>query len=483
MANDLNESAVLNTEPDNAEWEQQQRVEVEAEYEQGIREADAERRYEESLIEASEPGAAQEMADFRAREEATNQGASLPFQNAKIQSEPWVTKGPELETRVVTREQDGQYQYRNETYVSAGDGDMGVGSYQVWSEKQFASRDEALLEAQKNTRGVDEFDYEMERLYEGRMQALGTFSDNRLIEEVLENIEDMERDGWDTMEQLRQQGLSQAQIDDGWKGFIGKDSERSDANSLSPSATEDIWGEPRNNEITSDEKGLLTPDDLDRIPWHNQNSPEKDQAVKADATVAEQLQQETNEAVQKTTKEGAPLRFETSTRTAEYQPGTNTVDFTNKTTSSKTELVPGEGISGSPETAEAVRSRTEEVFGAKIDRDEFDNSDQPLEIADRAADTRERGLENAKTLASHELKTNAQVTLADKNDGIYNGKILGVTDSYLLQRSGPASAVAHDKGMFENLPSYGRDATILYSAGNARVSLQPTKDKGLRIER
>jgi hypothetical protein len=335
MANDLNESAVLNTEPDNSEWEQQQRVNVQVEYEQGVREADAERRYEEALIEASEPGAAQEMADFRAREEATNQGASL----------------------------------------------------------------------------------------------------------------------------------------------------RSDANSLSPLATDDIWGEPRNNEITSGEKGLLTPDDLDRIPWHNQNSPDKDQAVRADATVAEQLQQETNEAVQKTTKGGAPLRFETSTRTAEYQPGTNTVDFTNKTTSSKTELVPGEGLSGSPETAEAVRSRTEEVFGAKIDRDEFDNSDQPLEIADRAAETRERGLESAKALASHELKTNAQVTLADKNDGIYNGKILGVTDSYLLQRSGPASAVAHDKGTFENLPSYGRDATILYSAGNVRVSLQPTKEKGLGIER
>ena len=48
MANDLNEGAVLNTEPDNAEWEQQQRVEVEAEYEQGVREADAELRYEES---------------------------------------------------------------------------------------------------------------------------------------------------------------------------------------------------------------------------------------------------------------------------------------------------------------------------------------------------------------------------------------------------------------------------------------------------
>ena len=335
MANDLNESAVLNTEPDNSEWEQQQRVNVQAEYDQGVREADAERRYEESLIEASEPGAAQEMADFRAREEAIN----------------------------------------------------------------------------------------------------------------------------------------------------GIDSQRSDVNSLSPLATEDIWGEPRNNEITSDEKGLLTADDLDRIPWNNHNSPDKDLAVRANATVTEQLQQETNEAVQKTTKEGAPLRFETSTRTAEYQPGTNTVDFTNKTTSSKTELVPGEGLSGSPETAEAVRSRTEEVFGAKIDRDEFDNSDQPLEIADRAAETRERGLESAKALASHELKTNAQVTLADKNDGIYNGKILGVTDSYLLQRSGPASAVAHDKGIFENLPSYGRDATILYSAGNARVSLQPTKDKGLGIER
>jgi hypothetical protein len=60
---------------------------------------------------------------------------------------------------------------------------------------------------------------------------------------------------------------------------------------------------------------------------------------------------------------------------------------------------------------------------------------------------------------------------------------LGVTDSYLLQRSGPTSAIAHDKGMFESLPSYGRDATIFYSAGKARVSLQPNKNKGLGIER
>jgi hypothetical protein len=123
------------------------------------------------------------------------------------------------------------------------------------------------------------------------------------------------------------------------------------------------------------------------------------------------------------------------------------------------------------------------VFGAKIDRDEFDNSDQPLEIADRAAEQQQRRLESATALASHELKTDAQVTLADKHDGIYNGKILGVTDSFLLQRSGTASAVAHDKAMFETLPSYGRDATILYSAGNARVNLQPIKDKGLGIER
>jgi hypothetical protein len=246
----------------------------------------------------------------------------------------------------------------------------------------------------------------------------------------------------------------------------------------------DEWGEPRRQEISAAETGLLTPDDLDRIPWwnQNQNGVEQDQAVRSDAKVANDQRQQTDEAVEKTTKEGAPLRFETSTRTAEYQPGTNTVDFTNKTTSTKTELIPGEGVSGSPESAEAVRSRTEEVFGAKIDRDEFDNSDQPLEIADRKAE-RAASMQRATELASHELKTDAQVTFADKNDGIYNGKILGVTDSYLLQRSGPASAVAHDKGMFETFPSYGRDATILYSAGNAKVNLQPIKDKGLEIER
>jgi hypothetical protein len=220
----------------------------------------------------------------------------------------------------------------------------------------------------------------------------------------------------------------------------------------------DEWGEPRRQQITPG-----------------------DEAVRADARAADERREQTNETVEKTTKEGSHLRFETSTRTAEYQPDTNTVDFTNKTTSTKSELVPGEGLSGSPESAEAVRSSMEEVFGAKIDRDEFDNSDQPLEIADRTAE--QRRLENALALASHELKTDAQVTLADKNDGIYKGNILGVTDSYLLQRSGPASAVAHDKGIFENLPGYGRDVTILYSAGTARLNVQPGRDKGLGIER
>jgi hypothetical protein len=305
MANDLNESAVIYPEP-GSEYEQEQREILQTQIDEGFREAEAERRYEESLIEATEPGAAQEMADFRAREEALKQiDSPLP---------------------------------------------------------QIA-----------------------ERLH------------------VADNTTDRE--------------TSQAVV------------------------------------------------------------------AEADAKVAEKQKQQTLETVEKTTKDGAPLRIETSTRTAEYQPGTNTVDFTNKTTSTKTELVPGEGLTGSPESAEAVRSRTEEVFGAKIDRDEFDNSDQPLEIADRAAEQQQRRLENATALASHELKTDAQVTLADKNDGIYNGKILGVTDSFLLQRSGPASAVAHDKAMFESLPSYGRDATILYSAGNARVNLQLIKDKGLGIER
>lgn len=246
----------------------------------------------------------------------------------------------------------------------------------------------------------------------------------------------------------------------------------------------DEWGEPPRQQITTTETSLLTPENLNRIPWwdQKQNGIEQDQAVRAHALVANEQRELTKESIEKTTKEGAPLRLETSTRTAEYQPGTNTVDFTNKTTSTKSELVPGEGLSGTPGSAEAVRSRTEEVFGAKIDRDEFDNSDQPLEIADRKAE-REASLQRAEELASHELKTDAQVTLADKNDGIYNGRILGVTDTYLLQRSGPASAVAHDKGMFDSLPSYGRDATILYSAGNARFNLQAIKDKGLGMER
>jgi hypothetical protein len=229
-------------------------------------------------------------------------------------------------------------------------------------------------------------------------------------------------------------------------------------------SNEELWGQPLDAQKAHE--GSANP--ALRIP---------------DKTIQLKDQEQTLEAVEKTRKDGTALRFETSTRSAEYQRGTNTVDFTNKTTGTKSELIPGEGLSGSPESAEAVRSRTEEVFGAKIDSDEFDNSDQPLEIADRVAAQHERSLESATALAGYELKTDAQVTLANKDDGIYNGKVLGVTDRYLLQRSGPNSAIAHDKDVFQTLPSYGRDVTVLYSAGNARVNVQPVRDKGLGIER
>jgi hypothetical protein len=229
-------------------------------------------------------------------------------------------------------------------------------------------------------------------------------------------------------------------------------------------SNEELWGQPLDAQKAHD--GSANP--ALRIP---------------DKTIQLKDQEQTLEAVEKARKDGTPLRFETSTRTAEYQPGTNTVDFTDKKTGTKSELIPGQGLSGSPESAEAVRSRTEEVFGAKIDGDEFDNSDQPLEMADRVAAQHERSLESATALAGYELKTDAQVTLANKDDGIYNGKVLGATDIYLLQRSSPNSAIAHDKDVFQTLPSYGQDLTVLYSAGNARVNVQPVRDKGLGIER
>lgn len=380
MATDLNESTVLSTELDNSEWEQQQRATLDAEYEQGLREAHAERLHEESLIEASEPGAAEEMAAFRAREEAISGIEAQPIDPNSLSS---------------------------------------LATEDIWGEP----RNSGIPSEEKSESFLD-------RMI-SKVKDLGSsLQPNKSI---------VENGTWKLDPESGAMILTGAGADEMRRAV-----------------------QAHNNTLEGH---------AERAEWESQN---------AEQTKAQEL---TNEAVEKTSKDGTPLRFETSTRTAEYQPGTNTVDFTNKSTSTKTELVPGEGLSGSPESLETVRSRTDEVLGAKIDRDEFDNSDQPLEIADRAADTRERGLESAKALASHELKTNAQVTLADKNDGIYNGKILGVTDSYLLQRSGPASAIAHDKGMFESLPSYGRDATILYSAGNARVSLQPIKDKGLGIER
>jgi hypothetical protein len=190
----------------------------------------------------------------------------------------------------------------------------------------------------------------------------------------------------------------------------------------------------------------------------------------------------TQETVEKTTSDGTPLRFETSTRTAEYQPATASVEFTNKSSSTTSELIPGEGLDNNLDNAVRVRSQTEEVFGSKIDWDEFDNSDQPLEIADRRAE-REASLQRATELATYELKTHAQVTLANKDDAIYNGKVLGVTDRYLLQRSGPGSAIAHEKDIFQDLPSYGRDVSVLYRGGTARVSVLPLKDKELGMER
>jgi hypothetical protein len=222
---------------------------------------------------------------------------------------------------------------------------------------------------------------------------------------------------------------------------------------------EDIWGEPMNRE----QRG--------------------DSALAEERSIVAAQQTQTSEAIEKTTREGSPLRYETSKLTAEYEPGTGSVDFTEKASSTKKELVTAEGLEGSADTAQGVKARTEEVLGAKIDRDEFDNGDQPMEIADRKAEREDENFSREKRLASYELKTDAVVTVPNKEDGIYYGRVLGVTDQYLIQRSGPSSAVAHEKRIFDTLPSYGREVSIQYGASNPRVSLLPNKQKELGIER
>lgn len=504
MANEMDEIAVPYPDP-GPEWEQEQREKLEADYEDGLRQEYAASRHEEYLLEASEPGAAEEMANFRARNENALPGEQEDFVSLHRDVErvyfatPWIqqSEAVKLITTVhgedrardfvnqIEREREGSIELENGVKIHAISKDKAI------SASGHNGREFVLADANDQYGNIYQlgFGTSTENTAQSLTQRAGTTSPQELLDRSAnkpwvfepQDKASIEKAIEETKEALRSPTKSEGFFD----RIISKAKDL--GNSFQPNKSiveEGTW-----KLDTETGARILTgarADEISRAVQEYNNTPEG-RAERADwereNAERTQAQELTNEAVEKTSKDGTPLRFETSTRTAEYQPGTNTVEFTNKSTSTKTELVPGEGLSGSPESAEAVRSRTEEVFGAKIDRDEFDNSDQPLEIADRAAEDRQRRLDDATSLASHELRTNSQVTLADKNDGIYNGKILGVTDSYLLQRSGPASAVAHDKSLFENLPGYGRDATILYSAGNARLSLQPTKDKGLGIER
>jgi antirestriction protein ArdC len=162
-------------------------------------------------------------------------------------------------------------------------------------------------------------------------------------------------------------------------------------------------------------------------------------------------------------------RRETSERTAQYEPGSETVDITEK------------------ETATEHRSSTPEDRSARnIDDDRFGDAEiQEDKILDDEVDAHElpretelqRSFEDAKKLSQEKLGDQTRTYPAQTESGNYRGTIIGETDQHFVQQLNPLSTVAHPKHLFSEIPAIGQSVRVGYSNNQVAISAFQPKAK------
>lgn len=160
-------------------------------------------------------------------------------------------------------------------------------------------------------------------------------------------------------------------------------------------------------------------------------------------------------------------RRETSQWAAQYEPGSQTVDITEKETAT-------EHRSSTPQDRSARGVGADRLGDAGIQEDKI--LDNEVDGRKPPSETElERSFEQARKLAEQKLGDQARTYPAQTESGNYRGTIIGETDQHFLQQLNPLSTVAHPKHLFSEAPAIGQSVRVAYS--NLQVSVTPFQPK------
>jgi antirestriction protein ArdC len=93
----------------------------------------------------------------------------------------------------------------------------------------------------------------------------------------------------------------------------------------------------------------------------------------------------------------------------------------------------------------------------------------PAHTASVGREELQRSFAAARDVAAKTLGDNARTHTAMTESGTYRGAIIGETDHHVVQRLGPASAVAHMKQLLQPVPGAGENVLVAYSGYRADV--------------
>jgi antirestriction protein ArdC len=153
-------------------------------------------------------------------------------------------------------------------------------------------------------------------------------------------------------------------------------------------------------------------------------------------------------------------RRETTDWVAQYEPGSQTVDITEKDNATEHRAVtPAAGKESEPDHLGDANLAQEQILDDQV------QGKLPVSEQEIAA-----SFHHAEEITKSRLGAEAVTAPAAKDSGIYRGEILGDTEHHVVQGITAHIAVAHEKGLLDTLPAVGEQVRIAYSNSLAQVN-------------
>jgi antirestriction protein ArdC len=153
-------------------------------------------------------------------------------------------------------------------------------------------------------------------------------------------------------------------------------------------------------------------------------------------------------------------RRETTDWVAQYEPGSQTVDITEKDNATEhRDLTPVVGKDSNPDHLGDANLAQEQILDDRV------QGKVPVTEQEIAA-----SFHQTEEIAKSRLGANAVTEPAAKDSGIYRGEILGDTEHHVVQGISAHMAVAHEKDLLATIPTVGDQVRITYSNSLAQVN-------------